>query len=105
MTTRTIEERARRLVAEVAETGREEPAAGSATARSVTDLYERLRDHLAELAPEVEVEEAAEALALTVYLTRSAEGGESPGFEELSRLKSRIEAVLREWGREGTARC
>ncbi|MCB1055891.1 MAG: hypothetical protein KDD11_10320 [Acidobacteria bacterium] len=91
MTKTDIDDTARRLLAAVSELVAGPPFA-AAEARVLGDLYLRLREQLEELRGD-RSPEAAESLALTVYLSLLAED-RSPGPEALVDLKTRIEDAL-----------
>ncbi len=93
-----IDELAMRLVAAVTEIGRFDDNRTRTSDRSLVDLYECLREQLAECDPTERIEGVAEALALIVYLGRPTQEDEpDPGLDDLCRTTSTIAAVLREW--------
>lgn len=96
----TMDETARRLVAEVSESVSRELHGPRLTQPLLNELYLRVRERLLELgALGVAREEVVENLALTIYLAWLAEGGDLPGPRALVVLKTSVARAL-----EGPAR-
>lgn len=95
MTTTTIDEQARRLVAAVSETARTELHIATLGPRALSDLYLRVRERLRQLGASGAREELVDDLALTVYLAWLPED-DPPGPDLLVAVKAAVARALRE---------